>query len=204
MEQLRVISESKEGRVPTELTKELPEIASIIERMLSTNPSKRPSLEEISHNLKLPIEMAMDLSGILYMRKRTLIPGEKSKCYVYSNYKADSRLFKLVGKRLYIFNKMEDKKAESVYDLLEWKIQLENMELELNKNTSSQSERGSQSSQTQQLNKDEGAENELRASRKEAYLSMENPFQFGCVFKGESLDKTIEIYEKLSKDKRKG
>lgn len=68
MEQSRIISESKEGKIPSELEQELPEIASIIKKMLAVNPSERPCLDAITQCLKLPIELSTELSGALHTK----------------------------------------------------------------------------------------------------------------------------------------
>lgn len=69
MEQLEVISESKNGKLPAQLEKNLPEIAKIIRKMLSVDPSERPSLETITQSLKLPIEMSTDVAGKICLRR---------------------------------------------------------------------------------------------------------------------------------------
>lgn len=115
MEQLQVINESKNGKFPEELEKNLPEIAKIIKKMLAYNPSDRPSLEMISSHLKLPLELDTEHLGA--------VAFQKEGCETWEN-----KHFKLIGKNLYIFNKEQDKKAENVYVLPEWTVLLNNQE----------------------------------------------------------------------------
>lgn len=69
MEQNLVMSESKRGKIPSELERELPEIAQIIKKMLSPNPSERPTLETVSQSLKLPLGVNADLTGTIKLKK---------------------------------------------------------------------------------------------------------------------------------------
>lgn len=111
MEKDHVISDSKKGKISEELERELPEVVFIIKKMLSVNPSDRPALESISQYLKLPLEMNADLSGSLSVKK------ENSQSWREKHYK-------LIDKTLYVFNSKDDKKAECVYNLDEWKVGL--------------------------------------------------------------------------------
>jgi len=78
MEKDHVIKESKQGRISPELEKELPEIVTIIKKMLSINPSERPSIDAIFEHLKLPMEINADLSGnLLYKKENSPIWREK-------------------------------------------------------------------------------------------------------------------------------
>jgi len=69
MEQLRVINDSKQGKLPAELVKDLPEIARIISAMLAFEPCERPCMEIISHSLRLPLEINTELCGNILLRK---------------------------------------------------------------------------------------------------------------------------------------
>jgi translation initiation factor 2-alpha kinase 4 len=113
MEELHVIKESKNGKLPAKLEKDLPEIARIIKKMLAVEPSDRPSLETISSSLKLPVEMNTEFSGICVFKR------EDSEAW-------NNRHFKLIGKNFYVFNNEHAKKAENVYLLSEWTVLLEN------------------------------------------------------------------------------
>jgi len=112
MEQLDVINESKNGKLPAELEKHLPEIAKIIKRMLAVDPCDRPSLETILQSLKLPIEVSTAISGKITLRR------ENSQTWTPKH-------FKLSDDHLYIFDKEKDKKAEMVYPLSEWSVLLQ-------------------------------------------------------------------------------
>jgi len=109
MEQLRVINDSKQGKLPAELVKDLPEIARIISGMLAFEPCERPCIELISHSLRLPLEINTELCGNILSRKEDSIEWT-------------NKYFKLINNELYIFNRQEDKKAESVYNVSEWDI----------------------------------------------------------------------------------
>jgi len=109
MEQLRVISDSKEGKFPADLEKNLPNIAAIIKKMMAHDPNERPSIEAISLSLKLPVEVITGVTGKVMLRRE-------------GSYTWSDKYFKLVDDNLYIFKKEQDKKAESVYDLSEWSL----------------------------------------------------------------------------------
>jgi len=111
MEQLRVISDSKEGRFPADLEKNLPNIAAIIKKMMAHDPTERPSIEAISQSLKLPVEVITGVTGKVMLRRE-------------GSFTWSDKFFKLVDENLYIFKKEQDKKAESVYDLSEWSLHL--------------------------------------------------------------------------------
>jgi len=69
MEQLRVISDSKEGKFPVEFEKSLPNIAAIVKKMMSHDPTKRPSIEVISQSLKFPVEISTGMQGKVLLRR---------------------------------------------------------------------------------------------------------------------------------------
>jgi serine/threonine protein kinase len=158
MEKDHVISESKHGRISEELEREIPEIVFIIKKMLSMDPSDRPALESISQHLKLPLEMNADLCGSLSVKK------ENSQAW-------REKHFKLIDKTLYVFNNKEDKKAESVYNLDEWRVGLI----------------------------DSIAKLEEEKIKGDACISFENPMQLGCLLKAESLQQTVELFKHCSR-----
>lgn len=69
MEKNNVINQSKLGKIPLELERDLPEIAQIIKKMISINPAERPTIETISQFLRLPLEINADAVGTLSIRK---------------------------------------------------------------------------------------------------------------------------------------
>jgi serine/threonine protein kinase len=193
MEQSRIIVESKEGKIPLELEQELPEIAYIIKRMLSIDPADRPSLDGISHGLKLPIELYTELSGALFTKKENSPSWRKKH-------------FKLIDGKLYIFNKKEDKKAEVVYDLSEWKVQMKGTELFSSENGSGFIRLSENHAFPDR--KINGAEFERKGEKSKTgakgrkgsdIITIENPFQLGCAFKGENTDETMELFLKLNR-----
>jgi serine/threonine protein kinase len=167
MEQLQVIAKSKEGELPVELEQNLPGIAAIIKKMLAVNPCDRPSIEAISQSLILPVEINTELSGTLALRK------ENSKTWRNKHYK-------LMNDSLYIFNKEQDKKAESVFSLAEWTILLKQPEIIPNQESSEA--RGSKSSETTD----------------QALITLEDPMRLGCEFKAENPEKTVELFQRLN------
>lgn len=162
MEQLQVINQSKEGKFPSELEKNLPEIAQIIKNMLALDPSERPSLDVISQHLRLPVEINTELSGVFMLRK------EDSEAW-------NTKYFKLIENVLYIFNKEQDKKAESFYSLSEWKVLLKDLE-------------------------GEGAVKSGKDECDGKWIVIEDPLRLGCGFKAENLEQTVELFSHLSKN----
>jgi serine/threonine protein kinase len=173
MEQLQVITKSKEGELPVELEKNLPEIAAIIKMMLATDPCERPSVQAISQSLKLPVEINTELSGTLAIRK------ENSRTWKNKHYK-------LINESLYIFNKEQDKKAESVFSLPEWTILFKEPETIPN-------QEGSEGNDPNKL-KLEGQ----KSSKDQALITLEDPMRLGCAFKAENPEKTIELLRRLN------
>jgi len=192
MEQARIINESKEGKIPKELEQELPEISTVIKRMLSINPNDRPTLEYISQSLKLPMEMSTELSGGLYTKRENSASWRK-------------KFFKLIGGKLYIFNKKEDKKAEVVYDLSEWKVQIkETADLLPNDNSpdnQSTTENQTPNSSLNDLESRSESPNSAKQNKTAThdFIMIENPFQLGCAFKGENPFETLELFHKLNR-----
>ena len=77
MERTDIIKDSKEGKIPEALEKELPDIAAIIKKMLSLDPASRPSIEKIVQSLKLPSQMRSQLCGSLKFRKENALRWRK-------------------------------------------------------------------------------------------------------------------------------
>lgn len=189
MEQARIINESKEGKIPKELEQELPEISAVIKRMLSINPNDRPTLEYISQSLKLPMEMNTELSGGLYTKRENSASWRK-------------KYFKLIGGKLYIFNKKEDKKAEVVYDLSEWKVHIKETtdSLPHDKSTENQTPNSSLNDVDTTTNSESpNAKSNSQNKGPHDFIMIENPFQLGCAFKGENPFETLELFHKLNR-----
>jgi serine/threonine protein kinase len=115
MEQLRVINDSKNGKLPLELEKNLLEIAAIVRRMLAFEADERPAIEVILPSLRLPVEISTQFSGKIYLRREDSLEWE-------------CRHFKLIDDSLYVFGREQDKKAENVYNLSEWSVSLKSGE----------------------------------------------------------------------------
>lgn len=156
MEQHKTIKDCKNRILPSELQKELPEIGNLIVKMLAENPNDRPSLETISRQLSYPLITCSDLSGSLSIQRENSLTWAKKH-------------FKLIDKSLYIFDKEQDKKAEQVYDLLQWRVVMK------------------------ELNMDHNIEKENVSP----VISLEDPMQLGCAFRTESYLKTQELFEKF-------
>jgi serine/threonine protein kinase len=129
MEQHKTIKDCKNRNLPSEMQKEMPEIASLIGKMMAENPNERPSLESISRQLSYPLITCSDLCGSVTIQRENSISWAKKH-------------FKLIDKTLYIFEKEQDKKAEQVYDLSQWNIMLKELNLE-RKETGSDKENAS-------------------------------------------------------------
>jgi len=165
MEQLQVINECKNGKFPAELEKNLPEIAMIIKKMLARNPCDRPSIETILQHLKLPIEVNTEVSGSLSLRR------ENSQTW-------NDKHFKLMGNNLCIFNKEQDKKAETVYALSEWTVLLTPEEAPCDSETS---------------------EREI-ANASMTCITLEDHLRLGCALKMGSFEKTVGLFNRLNKN----
>ncbi len=77
MEKINIIKEAKEGRIPESLEKELPEVAEIIKKMLSIEPSSRPTIDKIIESLNLPCAIKSQLNGSVYFRKENALRWRK-------------------------------------------------------------------------------------------------------------------------------
>jgi len=185
MEQSQLINESKEGKIPAQMEKELPDISKIIKRMLSVNPAERPSLDVISRSLKLPLEMSTDLTGSLYSKKENSASWRKKH-------------FKLIEGKLYLFNRDEDKKAEVVYDLSEWKVQMKDTESDQKQSCKNQS-RSQMKKVESEGTKTSDKENDQKQRKQHEIITIENSIQLGCSFRGESTNETLELFQKLSR-----
>jgi len=114
MEQNKTIKDAKNGIMPSDMKKDLPEIAAIIVKMLCENPAERPSLDAISRHLCYPLIACSDLCGAVNIQRENSMSWNKKH-------------FKLIDKHLYIFDKEQDKKAEQVYDLSSWNVMLKDI-----------------------------------------------------------------------------
>jgi translation initiation factor 2-alpha kinase 1 len=170
MEQLKIIAKSKEGELPAEFEQNLPEIAAIIKKMLAVNPCDRPSVDAISQSLILPVEINTELSGTLALRK------ENSQTWKNKHYK-------LMNDSLYIFNKEQDKKAESVFSLPEWTILLKQ----------SDQESSEASANNLKLRKSKSSD-----TADQVLITLEDPMRLGCAFKTENPEKTIKLFQRLN------
>jgi translation initiation factor 2-alpha kinase 1 len=175
MEQLQVITKSKEGELPVELEQNLPEIAALIRKMLSTNPCDRPSVEAISQSLTLPVEINTELSGTLKIKR------ENSRTWKNKHYK-------LMNDSLYIFSKEQDKKAESVFSLAEWTILLKQSEIIPNQ----------EDSQRNCSKKSRSRDPKSSESIHQLLITLEDPMRLGCEFKAEDPEKTLELFQRLN------
>jgi serine/threonine protein kinase len=168
MEQYHAIKDCKHGKVPQELQKDLPEISNMIIKMLSNQPSDRPSIEDISRYLNLPIQEYSDLSGSLCIKR------ENSGTW-------RNKYFKLIDRNLYIFTKEQDKKAEQVYDLNQWSVQFQEGAGERTQVSAEENEDASTESSPSDI----------------SCIAIENPLQLGCTFKAESPNQTLDLYQKF-------
>jgi serine/threonine protein kinase len=111
MERTDIIKDSKEGKIPEAFEKELPDIAAIIKKMLSLEPTARPSIEKIVQALKLPSQIRSQLCGSIKFRKENALRWRK-------------KYFKLIDGNLHLFHNEKDTKAENIYTLSHWDILL--------------------------------------------------------------------------------
>jgi len=171
MERINCIKDSKDGKIPEALEKELPEIAAIIKKMLSLDPAYRPCIEKIIQGLKLPHAMKSQLCGNIYFRKETALRWRK-------------KYFKLIDGTLHIYNRETEKKAENIYNLPHWDVKLEEL-------LSSEK----RSNPTVKNDQCEGVRTEESSTRKpkEMYLKLENADQLGCEFKAEDPNVLTDI-----------
>lgn len=77
MERTNIIKDSKDGKIPDSMEKELPEIAKIIKQMLSLEPSSRPCIEKIIQSLKLPMEIKSQFCGNVKFRRENGLKWRK-------------------------------------------------------------------------------------------------------------------------------
>jgi translation initiation factor 2-alpha kinase 1 len=111
MEQHGVIKNCKNGVLPAELEKRLPEIAALIRKTMNEEPSERPSLSEITRVITNQHSKCPELTGEIEIKREN--SNNWSKKY-----------FKVISPRLFIFNSKQDAKAEQVFELPEWNISL--------------------------------------------------------------------------------
>jgi hypothetical protein len=94
------------------------------------------------------------------------------------------RYFKLIDNNLYLFSQEADSKAESVYNLSQWRIIF----------------KGSSSDENACPGPDEGycQESQEGGDKKPLpCIALENPMQLGCLLAAESYNSTLEIYKKF-------
>jgi serine/threonine protein kinase len=183
MERTNIIKDSKEGKTPENLDKELPEIAEIIKRMLSLDPNARPSIDRIIQELKLPNEIRSQIHGSLSFRKENALRWRK-------------KYFKLYDGNLHLYNNESDKKAESVYNLTHWDITLQDNE----KPT------GSTTCRENTVQEDEfcmeGLDCEL-SKKNTMFIKLESSDQLGCELKMSdqlAIEELFRVFERVKGD----
>jgi len=143
--------------------------------MLAFNPTDRPSLETISQSLKLPIELETQLSGTISLRTEDSLTW-------------NDKHFKLIDSNLYIYRKEQDKKAEIVYNLVEWNVSLRRPEDESTLST----EADDSLSETSNCASVEG---------ESTWIALEDPSRLGCSFKKDNNNATMKLYHRFNKTK---
>ncbi len=130
---------------------------------------------------------------------KILLLGEKSNHFLLKFFIDSSfRYFKLIGGKLYIFNKKEDKKAEVVYDLSEWKVHIKETTAD-SQSTENQTPNGSLNDVDTTTTTNSESPNAKSNNKPHDLIMIENPFQLGCAFKGENPFETLELFHKLNR-----
>jgi len=163
MEQHSVINKCKNGELPLEMTTKLPEISALILKMMNPDPSSRPTLSNITNIIVSQQFRCPDLTGEIEQKR------EDSSQWV-------QKYFKVVGRRLMIFRKKEESKAEQIYELDDWIINIRDGTAIVERNCST--------SVTASQNLD-------------SYIELENALQLGLLLRRESVDLTKDLYEKI-------
>jgi len=176
MERTNIIKDSKDGKIPEALEKELPEIACIIKRMLSLDPNARPCVEKIIQGLRLPNEIRSHVQGHISFRKENALRWRK-KC------------FKLFDSNLHLYNNENDRKAESVYNLSQWGITLEDDK----KTTQSRGAAGKGAFEDEFCM--EGLDCESDNERKNPIIKLESSDQLGCELKMKDQQAMVELFK---------
>lgn len=174
MERTDIIKDSKEGKIPEALEKELPDIAAIIKKMLSLDPAARPSIEKIVQALKLPSQIRSQLCGTIKFRKENALRWRK-------------KYFKLIDGNLHLFHKEKDTKAENIYTLSHWDILLAEHDCDCPANQ-------------RPAPKAEHGVNGINVS-KEKCIKLDNADQFGCEIKSENPDGIEELFKAFQESK---
>jgi serine/threonine protein kinase len=178
MERNDMIQDSKDGKIPESLEKELPEIAGIIKKMLSLDPSARPSILEIIQSLKLPCEIRSQLQGSISFRRENALRWR-------------NKYFKLIDSNLYLYNKETDKKAENIYTLFQWKVTREFVE----------EDPKSRGSAHKGESEGEFRMNGLVHDSGDMCIKLENSDQLGCELKLEDSNAMEELFKAFEKYK---
>jgi translation initiation factor 2-alpha kinase 4 len=193
MEQIQIINDAKNGKTPRELEKEIPGIARTVKKMLSKDPSHRPGIKEILHNLKAPNTSASkNYVGKVQVRK------ENASTW-------NTRWVKIEEDILYFYETEYSKKAESVYNLTtQWTIQLkEDGKKGLQNNNNNENDDSSGSDRSFDLEcstaSPEITSTQPLLQEPKAYVALDNPVQLGCVIRGFAASETVELYKKLLK-----
>jgi len=182
MERTDIIKNSKEGKIPETLEKELPDIAAIIKKMLSLDPASRPSIEKIVQSLKLPSQMRSQLCGTIKFRKENALRWRKKS-------------FKLIDGNLHLFHNERDTKAENIYTLSHWDIIMTEHDCAPVNQRSPKPE-----------TKTPNPEHELNGIAppspiKEKCIKFDNADQFGCEIKSENPDGIEELFKAFQESK---
>lgn len=121
MELNKTINNSKKANLPKDMIRDLPEISSLIEKMLNDDPDKRPTLKNIADTLKnissrvLPHPPDQINLGKFFFKK------EKAENW-------ETKYLKIIRRHLYFFANESEPKAENVYNLGECDIKLMQMD----------------------------------------------------------------------------
>jgi len=183
MEQIQIMNTAKSGKVPSELEKEYLEIALVIRKMLSKDPGQRPGLKDILKGLKLPRSDKSMYSGKIELKK------ENSEDW-------NTKWIKVDDDSLFLYGSEYDKKAEAVFPLSQWKINLQELE---DKNSDFEDNEYSVGSDSFELETSNSTQPSNKSLSKKPFVLFENPVQLGCFLRaGDSLQ-TIELYRKLVK-----
>lgn len=103
--------------------------------------------------------------------------------------KALIRYFKLIEGTLYVFKNKEDKKAEHVYNLSQWRIFLKDFKVSV----------GNIVSEEECLSPLRNGQAPEEFIEKNPCVSFESSLQLGCIIKAESSQHTIDLYRKCCK-----
>jgi translation initiation factor 2-alpha kinase 4 len=191
MERTNIIKDSKDGKIPEGLEKELPEIAVIIKKMLSLDPNARPCIDKIIHDLKLPNEIRSHLHGSVSFRKENALRWRK-------------KYFKLFDNNLHLYNNETDRKAENVYNLDHWGITLENDDKVTNSRASTSNTiedeycmEGLECEPT-----DESHDNNVKTIKKNLFIKLESSDQLGCELKmgdQQGVEELFRVFERVKR-----